>query len=370
MEYREPLHERRAEVWAREHLAVLDAAERGDLLDICTSLRQHLLNALGHGLSARLAAAEVGAGEAVPRGAALGGPDVSEGRLRGVVAAIPTPIDERFEPDRGRFLALAPASWPTAATGSTCSARRGRRRRSPPAAPRPDGGGRALPPPARIADGGDRGRGHGGRRRPDGRRRRARLRGRSRPAAVLLQGRPGRGGRPLRRAPRRGDEGPADPDLPLQLPRPVRRALHPSARAAARGGVRRPHPRREGFLRRHGLRPGLGRSPARPRRVPSTEACLLDARDGVFAGCISATANIDAPYCARAFRDGDASALRTAVALRGLFEGKPLVPGVKALLAALADDPALSAVLPPLVPWPPDARRALLADYTALTASP
>ena len=64
MEYREPLHERRAEVWAGEHLAVLDAAERGDLLDICTSLRQHLLNALGHGLSARLATAEVGAGEA------------------------------------------------------------------------------------------------------------------------------------------------------------------------------------------------------------------------------------------------------------------------------------------------------------------
>ena len=103
---------------------------------------------------------------------------------------------------------------------------------------------------------------------------------------------------------------------------------------------------------------------------PSTEACLLDARDGAFAGCISATANIDAPYCARVFRDGDATALRTAVALRGLFEGKPLVPGVKALLAALAEDPALAAVLPPLVPWPADARRALRADYTALTASP
>ena len=90
---------------------------------------------------------------------------------------------------------------------------------------------------------------------------------------------------------------------------------------------------------------------------PSTEACLLDARDGVFAGCISATANIDAPDCARAFRDGDASALRTAIAMRGLFDGKPLVPGVKALLAALADDPELAAVLPLLVPWPLDARR-------------
>ena len=103
---------------------------------------------------------------------------------------------------------------------------------------------------------------------------------------------------------------------------------------------------------------------------PSTEACLLEARDGVFAGCISATANIDAPYCARAFRDGDASALRSAVAMRGLFEGKPLVPGVKALLAVLAGDLGLSLVLPPLVPWPASARRELLANYTALIAAP
>ena len=63
MEYREPTHERRPEVWVREHLAILDAAERGDLLDICTSLRQHLLNALGHVLSARFAAAQAGTGE-------------------------------------------------------------------------------------------------------------------------------------------------------------------------------------------------------------------------------------------------------------------------------------------------------------------
>lgn len=103
---------------------------------------------------------------------------------------------------------------------------------------------------------------------------------------------------------------------------------------------------------------------------PSTEAYLFEARDGVFAGCISATANIDAPYCARAFRDGDASALRTAIAMRGLFEGKPLVPGVKALLAVLAGDLGLSLVLPPLVPWPASARRELLANYTALIASP
>src|SRR5882757_5364799 len=42
---------------------------------------------------------------------------------------------------------------------------------------------------------------------------------------------------------------------------------------------------------------------------PSTEAVLLDARSGAFAGCISATANLNADLCARAFRSGDTQAL-------------------------------------------------------------
>ena len=35
---------------------------------------------------------------------------------------------------------------------------------------------------------------------------------------------------------------------------------------------------------------------------PSTEAVLLEARAGAFAGCISATANLNADLCARAWR--------------------------------------------------------------------
>src|SRR5579884_977032 len=58
---------------------------------------------------------------------------------------------------------------------------------------------------------------------------------------------------------------------------------------------------------------------------PSTEAALLEARGGQFAGCISATANLNADLCARAWRNGDAAALEAAVAIRKLFEGKPLV---------------------------------------------
>ncbi|HEY1311594.1 MAG TPA: dihydrodipicolinate synthase family protein, partial [Pseudolabrys sp.] len=66
---------------------------------------------------------------------------------------------------------------------------------------------------------------------------------------------------------------------------------------------------------------------------PSTEAALLEARDGAFAGCISATANLNADLCARAWGQGDVAALDAAVAIRKLFDGKPLVSGVKALLA-------------------------------------
>ncbi|MGC1926092.1 MAG: dihydrodipicolinate synthase family protein, partial [Pseudolabrys sp.] len=84
---------------------------------------------------------------------------------------------------------------------------------------------------------------------------------------------------------------------------------------------------------------------------PSTEACLLDARRGDFAGCISATANVNADLCARAWSEGDTAALEAAVTIRKLFDGKPLVPGVKALLAHIHGDAGLARVRPPLAPF-------------------
>lgn len=84
---------------------------------------------------------------------------------------------------------------------------------------------------------------------------------------------------------------------------------------------------------------------------PSTEACLLDARRGDFAGCISATANLNADLCARAWSEGDTAALEAAVTIRKLFDGKPLVPGVKALLAHIHGDAGLARVRPPLAPF-------------------
>jgi len=99
---------------------------------------------------------------------------------------------------------------------------------------------------------------------------------------------------------------------------------------------------------------------------PSTEAVLMEARTGAFAGCISATANLNADLCARAWRNGDKAALDAAVAIRKLFDGKQLVPGVKALIAHIHDDAGWSRVQPPLSVFPARDRTAVSAAYDSL----
>ena len=99
---------------------------------------------------------------------------------------------------------------------------------------------------------------------------------------------------------------------------------------------------------------------------PSTEAALLDARRGDFAGCISATANVNADLCGKAWRDGDAAALEAAVAIRNLFAGKPLVSGVKALLAHIHHDPALARMKPPLAVFSAADTAAVTGGYDAV----
>ncbi len=101
---------------------------------------------------------------------------------------------------------------------------------------------------------------------------------------------------------------------------------------------------------------------------PSTEAALLEARRGDFAGCISATANCNADLCARAWASGDQAALEAAVAIRKLFDGKPLVSGVKALLAHIHGDPALARVKPPLVAFSAAERAAVAAGHDAVSS--
>jgi len=101
---------------------------------------------------------------------------------------------------------------------------------------------------------------------------------------------------------------------------------------------------------------------------PSTEACLIEARSGTFAGCISATANLNADLCARAWSVGDTAALDAAVTIRKLFDGKPLVSGVKALLAHIHADPALARVKPPLAVFSAADRAAVNAGHDAVRA--
>ena len=57
-----------------------------------------------------------------------------------------------------------------------------------------------------------------------------------------------------------------------------------------------------------------------------------------------------------------------AVAIRKLFEGRPLVPGVKTLLAHIRNDPALARVRPPLAPVSHADREAITSGHDAIRA--
>ena len=57
-----------------------------------------------------------------------------------------------------------------------------------------------------------------------------------------------------------------------------------------------------------------------------------------------------------------------AVAIRKLFDGKPLVSGIKALLAHIHGDPALARMKPPLAAFSAADRSAVIAGYDAVRA--
>jgi 4-hydroxy-tetrahydrodipicolinate synthase len=101
---------------------------------------------------------------------------------------------------------------------------------------------------------------------------------------------------------------------------------------------------------------------------PATEAALIEARTGRFAGCISATVNLNSDLCARAYHHGDAEALAQAVAIRRLLDGKPPVAGVKALLAHIHADPAWVRAAPPLTGLRAADRAAVIAGYDRIRA--
>ena len=102
---------------------------------------------------------------------------------------------------------------------------------------------------------------------------------------------------------------------------------------------------------------------------PATEAALLEARTGAFAGCISASANVNADLCARAFHQGDMAASEKAVAIRGLFAGMNIVAAVKALLSASRGEPGLARVRPSLVEIPSAVAAELAGKAAAIRAA-
>jgi 4-hydroxy-tetrahydrodipicolinate synthase len=99
---------------------------------------------------------------------------------------------------------------------------------------------------------------------------------------------------------------------------------------------------------------------------PSNEATLEHSRGEGFAGCISASVNLNADLCARAYHHADGAALAAAVAIRRLFDSTPLIPGIKAVLAHINDDPTWARVLPPLSPLTPVAAAQAIAGYEAI----
>lgn len=105
---------------------------------------------------------------------------------------------------------------------------------------------------------------------------------------------------------------------------------------------------------------------------PSSEALLLAAMKKGAAGCISATANIQASAI-RALYDGwqgaEAESLsRAASAVRLLMQKFPLIAAVKAVLAERLRSPDWARVRPPLDPLSPAQRKELAAELSKLAA--
>ena len=95
---------------------------------------------------------------------------------------------------------------------------------------------------------------------------------------------------------------------------------------------------------------------------PSTEAALIEARNGIFAGCISASANVNAALCSDAYLNANHEALRKAVAIRNRLTEEPLIAAVKATLSAILGYESLSRLLPPLTALEPQRAARLITE--------
>ncbi|WP_246252605.1 dihydrodipicolinate synthase family protein [Allomesorhizobium camelthorni] len=84
---------------------------------------------------------------------------------------------------------------------------------------------------------------------------------------------------------------------------------------------------------------------------PSSETAIAKADADGYAGCISATVSVTAPLVAEYWAAPSNAALATRVVeARSAIAAHPLIPAVKCLVARLHEDPAFERVLPPHLP--------------------
>lgn len=107
---------------------------------------------------------------------------------------------------------------------------------------------------------------------------------------------------------------------------------------------------------------------------PSSEAALGTATTEGFAGCISATVNLTAPFAHTAWSaqgtPEGAAAVKKAAELRALVAQHPLIAGVKAALAAQYRDDTWSRVCLPLQPLAAEAATGLAQALARRAAEP
>jgi 4-hydroxy-tetrahydrodipicolinate synthase len=95
--------------------------------------------------------------------------------------------------------------------------------------------------------------------------------------------------------------------------------------------------------------------------VGSEKFLLANLHEG-GAGCITATANVNAPAIARAFRERTEEAQREIDRVRERFDKLPLVAALKETVAIRTGDDSWRAVRPPLVELSPEERKLLKAS--------
>ncbi|MBO6718508.1 MAG: dihydrodipicolinate synthase family protein [Rhizobiaceae bacterium] len=99
---------------------------------------------------------------------------------------------------------------------------------------------------------------------------------------------------------------------------------------------------------------------------PSDESALAAAGQKGFAGCISATVNLTAPLAAGLWRNHNDETLASAVrAARRNIAAQPLIPAVKHLVAQLHGDLEFERLLPPHLPLTEVQKQSLAATMAA-----